>query len=424
MTRHRVSIAHLMGVVLVASLGMVALRNASPVWAGVMFLLTTGVLGLAVVAIFCRGRAERTTWLGFAIFGYGYLGLAFWPDSFDLPLLPELPTTSLLATIRSHLDLPEEIYRGPGVTDSSMPLPFPATSFAKVGHCLCTLGAALLGGILAHLLVPSLPPEPRATAMLLEEPSPNRGRRWIAGLILLIVVVMISLIVARSRATIENWTGSAILLTSGMLGITALGAIGSRGRRRMAWLGATLFGTGYLLMTFFSETSDPWSPRLTTNRFLEAIRQGIASQGIDSEKARIEKALDQRVPMQFSQPTSLKDFLTWLRAVTAEADGRPIPIYVDPFGLLEAEQSMDSKIAIELEGVPLRASLKKVLNQLTLRYSVKDGILTIESDASDDRPPSEDPFLVLVQCILTWLAAALGALAAFVVSDPREASSA
>ena len=59
MTRHRVSIAHLMGVVLVASLGMVALRNASPVWAGVMFLLTTGVLGLAVVAIFCRGRAER-----------------------------------------------------------------------------------------------------------------------------------------------------------------------------------------------------------------------------------------------------------------------------------------------------------------------------------------------------------------------------
>ena len=192
----------------------------------------------------------------------------------------------------------------------------------------------------------------------------------------------------------------------------------------MAWLGATLFGTGYLLMTFFSETSDPWSPRLTTNRFLEAIRQGIASQGIDSEKARIEKALDQRVPMQFSQPTSLKDFLTWLRAVTAEADGRPIPIYVDPFGLLEAEQSMDSKIAIELEGVPLRASLKKVLNQLTLRYSVKDGILTIESDASDDRPPSEDPFLVLVQCILTWLAAALGALAAFVVSDPREASSA
>src|ERR1700677_3959962 len=55
----RFPISGLMGAVLVAALGLAALRNASETWAGIIFLLTCAVLGLAIVGIICRGDGER-----------------------------------------------------------------------------------------------------------------------------------------------------------------------------------------------------------------------------------------------------------------------------------------------------------------------------------------------------------------------------
>ena len=69
----RFSIARLMGAVLVAAVGLAALRNASPIWAGAMVLSTYVVLGLAILCAVLRGRAERAWWLGFCVFGWGYL---------------------------------------------------------------------------------------------------------------------------------------------------------------------------------------------------------------------------------------------------------------------------------------------------------------------------------------------------------------
>ena len=74
----RTSIAGLMGAVLVASLGLTALRSGSAVWAGTTFLVTCGVLALAVVGVVCRAGPGRAWWLGFALFGWGYLVLVFW----------------------------------------------------------------------------------------------------------------------------------------------------------------------------------------------------------------------------------------------------------------------------------------------------------------------------------------------------------
>jgi hypothetical protein len=81
----RFRIAGLMGAVLVAALGLAALRNASELWAGVTFLATCGVLCLAIVGVVCRGGGERAWWLGFALFGWGYLALAFWSPSICRP---------------------------------------------------------------------------------------------------------------------------------------------------------------------------------------------------------------------------------------------------------------------------------------------------------------------------------------------------
>jgi hypothetical protein len=97
----RLSIAGLMGIVAVASLGLTALRSDSPIWAGVMFLTTCAVLSLAVVGSLCRAGKERTWWLGFATFGWGYLALVFLVPSWS-----DLPITSLLDGLRTQINLP------------------------------------------------------------------------------------------------------------------------------------------------------------------------------------------------------------------------------------------------------------------------------------------------------------------------------
>ena len=54
-----------------------------------MFLLTCGMLCLAIVGVVCRQEGERAYWLGFALFGWGYLLLSMWSTA-------ELPTMTLL----------------------------------------------------------------------------------------------------------------------------------------------------------------------------------------------------------------------------------------------------------------------------------------------------------------------------------------
>ena len=88
MPRLRFSIARLMGIVLVSAVGLAAWHNADEPWAGVMLLLTWGILCLAIVgAVYCKG-ARRAWWLGFAIFGWGYFALLRCCQDWDVPLNP------------------------------------------------------------------------------------------------------------------------------------------------------------------------------------------------------------------------------------------------------------------------------------------------------------------------------------------------
>src|ERR1700733_7909589 len=103
----RFPIAALMVAVLIVALGLAALRNSSATWAGVTFLVTCAVLCLAVVGIVCDGDARRAWWLGFALFGWGYLVLAFWSSV-------ELPTMVLLDAISERLGLAVQFRGGMG----------------------------------------------------------------------------------------------------------------------------------------------------------------------------------------------------------------------------------------------------------------------------------------------------------------------
>ena len=229
------------------------------------------------------------------------------------------------------------------------------------------------------------------------------------------------------------WAGSTFLLTWLLIALVALGALIGRARRREAWLGATLFGAGFMILPFGRFADDPW-PRPPTVEFLDEIRPWLPAvanglradpQSIAAANARIHESLKQRVPMHFNEEAPLEDVLKSIQKAAQRTDGKGIPIYVDPIGLMEADKTLTSTVRnIEFDGVPLRSSLWYCLKQLDLAYSVRDGVLFITSLESQDRSllsASADAFQVVGHCVLALLAAGLGGLAApFVCSVARK----
>ena len=96
--------------------------------------------------------------------------------------------------------------------------------------------------------------------------------------------------------------------------------------------------------------------------------------------------LEEPISMSFANETPLEDVLKYIRSATQCPNDSGLPIYVDPVGLNEAEKSLTSPVTLDLEGVPLNATLRLLLKQLGLTYTVKDGLLTITSESSEDQP--------------------------------------
>lgn len=106
------------------------------------------------------------------------------------------------------------------------------------------------------------------------------------------------------------------------------------------------------------------------------------------------RALDRKVVIPFPDPTSLEEVIKYLKRSTAD-DALPngIAIYIDPRGLHKAGQSMESKVTLKAEDVPLKDSLNKILSQIGLTFDVKDGVIAItskESPAEDDDKSVDD----------------------------------
>jgi len=96
----RFSIRGLMVFVVVSAVGLAALKNANSTWAGLVLSVTLIVIGIATLgAANLRGRA-RSWWGGFAVFGGGYLVLAFAPGFVD-QVQPKLVTSQMLGYVHS-----------------------------------------------------------------------------------------------------------------------------------------------------------------------------------------------------------------------------------------------------------------------------------------------------------------------------------
>jgi hypothetical protein len=106
----------------------------------------------------------------------------------------------------------------------------------------------------------------------------------------------------------------------------------------------------------------------------------------DKKTQAIVAKLDEPISMNFANETPLEDVLKYIKSATQGPNDSGIPIYVDPVGLQEAEKTLTSPITLDLEGVPLKTTLRLLLKQLGLTYTVKDGLLTITSASSEDQP--------------------------------------
>lgn len=95
MKRFRFSLAGLMAAVLIVAVACAALRFASELWASATLTITVGVLLTAILGVVLREGRIRAFWLGFSVFGWAYLALAFgW---FSTNFTQHLLTTKLLA---------------------------------------------------------------------------------------------------------------------------------------------------------------------------------------------------------------------------------------------------------------------------------------------------------------------------------------
>ncbi len=457
----RFSIAGLMGLVLFTAIALAALRRSTENWAGVLFLATLGALGIGLVGAFCRGGSERGGWIGFVVFGWLYLGAAFEPYH----LSPTLPTQYLLELLAPRIG---------GITG-----PYPAfgmsrtgggmggggrvggfggngggprsETFCQIGHCFLTLLAASLGALLGRRLSGSA--VQKSEMIMVGSPPAEEARprkSWVIPLLIVISSLALIAAIACAGAFLPSalWAGSTFLLTWLLIGLISLAALVTRARRREAWLGACLFGAGLMILPFSRFAYDPW-PQLPTVDFLNEIRPWLPAvangrradpESVTAANARIHEILNQHVPLDFAanariheilkrhvplhfkEELPLDDFLDSIRKATSGADGKGIPIYVDPIGLQEADKTLWStlRLDLDLDGVPLRTSLQLCLKQIDLAYSVKDGLLfitSLESHLDSLRSASADAFQVVGHCVLALIAAILGGLLAPFVCD-------
>jgi hypothetical protein len=105
----------------------------------------------------------------------------------------------------------------------------------------------------------------------------------------------------------------------------------------------------------------------------------LATRETNPNTKSVLKKLEQPLSMSFAAETPLEDVLKHIKQSTTTATDSGIPIYVDPKGLKEAEATLASAIKLDLDGVPLKTTLRLMLKQIGLAYCVRDGVLLISS---------------------------------------------
>jgi RNA polymerase sigma factor (sigma-70 family) len=118
-----------------------------------------------------------------------------------------------------------------------------------------------------------------------------------------------------------------------------------------------------------------------STRLVNIARVGalVAASDKSPKTKEILTKLEVPVAMRFADATPLDDVLKYIKIAVQGPKQDGIPIYVDPVGLAEVEKTIASPVILDVEGVPLKTTLRVALKQLGLAYCVKDGLLLISS---------------------------------------------
>jgi hypothetical protein len=230
--------------------------------------------------------------------------------------------------------------------------------------------------------------------------------RFTVGRIML-AVLAIALGMAAMRFASEPLAEVVSFVTLVSLGFAVLAAAYRRGAARAFWAGFALFGGGYSALApgvwwQDSELNGDPARRVLTSRVLDRLYPIIHERrvagwlsrklahprgGVEVQTQEVLVTLDRPIPMHF-QGVALGAALDSVKAATRSPElPSGLPLYLDPIGLAEAEKTRSSAVWLDLDGVPLRRTLKHLLNQLDMTYRVGDGMILITSQSSYDGPP-------------------------------------
>jgi hypothetical protein len=112
---------------------------------------------------------------------------------------------------------------------------------------------------------------------------------------------------------------------------------------------------------------------------IASLAPKVAAKDTSPRTKAILTQLEQPISMNFADEVPLEDVLKYIKSATHNENDPGIPIYVDPVGLIQADKTMTSPVTLDLEGVPLKTTLRLMLKQIGLAYCVKDGLLIISS---------------------------------------------
>jgi hypothetical protein len=101
MRRFRFHLGTLVMIVLLLGVGLAALRESNEIWDSSVFSITLVMLSISILLAVHRTEKRRAFWMGFALFGWIYLGLSMAPS-----IESRLLTTKALAFVDSKVVRP------------------------------------------------------------------------------------------------------------------------------------------------------------------------------------------------------------------------------------------------------------------------------------------------------------------------------
>jgi RNA polymerase sigma factor (sigma-70 family) len=124
------------------------------------------------------------------------------------------------------------------------------------------------------------------------------------------------------------------------------------------------------------------SPEADARRLRPIVADSAAQMALHTTNPRSQvvlKKLDEPISMSFAVATPLDDILKYVKQATCTPTYAGVPVYVDPKGLDETNCTVLAPVTIDLEGIPLKTTLRLALKQLGLAYCVRDGVIIISS---------------------------------------------